>query len=77
MFSVKNRRNRTYFVGRRNKGDQEMAEFFYSVPVSPREKKRSRLTIKVGGRRIDLNGREINTLRSILGRALLLQTPSK
>lgn len=74
MFTVKNKKNKTLFLGRRNHGDQQMAEMFYSLPESKKAKKASKLTIKVGNQRIDLNGREIHTLRTILGQGLILQS---
>ena len=62
MFVKKNRKNRTWFVGHRS---QKNVSVYYSVPFK-RAKKRSQLTIKVDGKRVDLNGRQVAVLREIL-----------
>jgi hypothetical protein len=52
MFVAKNRKNRTYFVGNRGEGDPAF-NVYYSVSF-PKAKRKSQLTLKVGGKRIDL-----------------------
>ena len=73
MFVSKNRKNRTYFVGNRGEGDPAF-NVYYSVSF-PRAKRRSLLTLKVGGKRVDLTGRQIRTLRSVLEKAEQLANP--
>jgi hypothetical protein len=63
MFVSRNRKNRTYFVGQRG----ENMKVYYSVSF-PRAKRRSQLTIKVDGKRLDLSGHQVRTLKSILSR---------
>lgn len=62
MFVKKNRKNRTWFVGHRS---PKNVEVFYSVPFK-KAKKRSQLTIKVDGKRVDLNGRQVAVLKEVL-----------
>jgi hypothetical protein len=64
MFVKKNRKNRTWFVGHRS---QKNVEVFYSVPFK-KAKRRSQLTIKVDGKRVDLNGRQVALLKQVLER---------
>lgn len=70
MFVSKNRKNRTYFVGSRGEGNSTF-NVYYSVSF-PKAKRRSQLTLKVGGKRIDLTGRQVRTLKSVLRRGELL-----
>ena len=63
MFVSKNKKNRTYSVGQRG----EDLKVYYSVSF-PRAKRRSKLTIDVNNKRIDLTGHQVRTLRSILNR---------
>lgn len=73
MFYTKNQKARKFFVGRRIDKDSNGVNIFYSVPVSKREKKASRLTIvkHVGDSktRIDLTGTEVFQLRRIISKA--------
>lgn len=62
MFVKKNKKARTWFVGHRS---QKNVSVYYSVPFK-RAKRRSQLTIKVDGKRVDLNGRQVAVLREIL-----------
>ncbi len=61
MFVKKNQKNRTWFVGQRN----DNSGIYYSVPFN-KSKKKSQLTIKIDGKRLDLNGRDICLLKKIL-----------
>ena len=65
MFVKKNRKNRTWFIGHRN---PQNVEVFYSVPFK-KSKRASKLTIKLEGKRVDLNGRQVQVLKRILKRA--------
>ena len=67
MFVAKNRKNRTYFVGNRGEGNPAF-NVYYSVSF-PKAKRKSQLTLKVGGKRIDLTGRQVRTLKSVLNKA--------
>jgi hypothetical protein len=62
MFIKKNRKNRTWFVGHRN---PKNVEVFYSVPFK-KAKRGSKLTIRVDGKRIDLDGRQVSLLKKVL-----------
>lgn len=73
MFYTKNQKNRTYFVGRRMPKGVKGLNIFYSVPMSKRDKKASKLTLKVGKTRLNLNGREVLQLRRVLTKAQILQ----
>jgi hypothetical protein len=73
MFYTENKKNRTYFVGRRMPKGVKGLNILYSVPVSKRRKKASRLTLSVGNTRLDLNGREVLQLRRVLTKAQRLQ----
>lgn len=64
MFIKKNQKNRTWFVGHRN---PKNVEVFYSVSFK-KAKKASRLTIRVDGKRIDLNGRQVALLKKVLSK---------
>ena len=61
MYTRKNARNKTKFVGSNTAG----VEFYLSTPL-PGAKKASRLTVRNGAIRLDLNGRQINALRKVL-----------
>lgn len=70
MFTVRNRKARKYFIGRRTEQEHPGVNIYYSVPIKKTEKKATRLTIvdkrnnkKV---RIDLDGRTVHQLRRIL-----------
>jgi hypothetical protein len=62
MFVKKNRKNRTWFVGHRN---PKNVEVFYSVSFK-NAKRGSKLTIRVDGKRLDLNGRQVSLLKQVL-----------
>lgn len=62
-----NKQRRAYFV-KDSCGDMTS---YISTPF-PKAKSRSQLTIKTNGIRIDLNGRQIRTLRNILNKASTL-----
>lgn len=64
MYTRKNARNKTKFVGSNNSG----VEFYLSTPLAG-AKKASRLTLRNGEIRLDLNGRQINALRRVLASA--------
>lgn len=61
MYKRKNNRNKTNFVGHNTTG----VEVYLSTPFSG-VKKASRLTLRDGDSRIDLNGRQIRALREVL-----------
>jgi hypothetical protein len=61
MYTRKNTRNKTNFVGHNTTG----VELYLSTPVAG-AKKASRLTVRSGNTRIDLTGRQINALREVL-----------
>lgn len=62
MYTRTNARNKTNFVGHNTTG----VEIYLSTPL-PKAKKASRLTLRSGKTRIDLNGRQIKALREVLG----------
>ena len=61
MYTRKNTRNKTNFVGHNTTG----VEIYLSTPF-PKAKKASRLTLRAGKSRLDLNGRQIKALREVL-----------
>lgn len=61
MYTRKNARNKTNFVGHNSTG----VELYLSTPLAG-AKKASRLTVRSGDTRIDLNGRQIKALREVL-----------
>jgi hypothetical protein len=61
MYTRKNARNKTNFVGHNTTG----VELYLSTPLAG-AKKASRLTVRSGDARIDLNGRQIKALREVL-----------
>ena len=61
MYTRKNTRNKTNFVGHNSTG----VEIYLSTPF-PKAKKGSRLTLRAGNARVDLTGRQINALRDVL-----------
>jgi hypothetical protein len=64
MYTRTNARNKTNFVGHNTTG----VEIYLSTPVA-KAKKASRLTLRDGNSRVDLNGRQINALREVLNTA--------
>ena len=64
MYTRTNARNKTNFVGHNTTG----VEIYLSTPVA-KAKKASRLTLRAGNSRVDLNGRQINALREVLNTA--------
>ena len=64
MFVKKNKKARTWFVGHRS---QKNVEVFYSVPFK-KAKRRSQLTIKLDGKRVNLDGRQVALLKQVLDR---------
>lgn len=61
MYTRKNARNKTNFVGHNTTG----VELYLSTPIAG-AKKASRLTLRAGDTRLDLNGRQIKALREVL-----------
>jgi hypothetical protein len=61
MYTRTNARNKTNFVGHNTTG----VEIYLSTPVA-KAKKASRLTLRSGKSRVDLNGRQIKALRDVL-----------
>ena len=61
MYTRKNTRNKTNFVGHNTSG----VELYLSTPFA-KAKKASRLTIRSGETRLDLTGRQIKALREVL-----------
>jgi hypothetical protein len=61
MYTRKNSKNKTNFVGHNSTG----VELYLSTPLSG-AKKASRLTLRAGDNRLDLNGRQIKALREVL-----------
>ena len=61
MYTRKNARNKTNFVGSNTTG----VEIYLSTPF-PKAKKASRLTLRAGNARVDLTGRQIKALRDVL-----------
>ena len=61
MYTRKNTRNKTNFVGHNSTG----VEVYLSPPVAG-AKKAARLTLRAGDTRLDLNGRQIKALRDVL-----------
>ncbi len=61
MYTRTNARNKTNFVGHNSTG----VELYLSTPL-PKAKKASRLTIRSGKTRLDLDGRQIKALREVL-----------
>jgi hypothetical protein len=59
-----NKNNRTFFVYDKNSG----VETFISTPFAG-AKKATTLTIRDGDYRLDLNGRQVRTLRAVLDKA--------
>jgi hypothetical protein len=61
MYTRKNARNKTNFIGHNSSG----VEIYLSTPF-PKAKKASRLTLRAGNARVDLSGRQIKALREVL-----------
>jgi len=61
MYTRKNSKNKTNFVGHNSTG----VELYLSTPISG-AKKPTRLTLRAGDNRLDLNGRQIKALREVL-----------
>lgn len=61
MYTRTNARNKTNFVGHNTSG----VEMYLSTPMLS-AKKASRLTLRSGKTRVDLNGRQIRALREVL-----------
>ena len=61
MYTRTNARNKTNFVGHNSSG----VEIYLSTPVA-KAKKASRLTLRSGKTRVDLDGRQIKALREVL-----------
>jgi hypothetical protein len=61
MYTRTNARNKTNFVGHNTSG----VEMYLSTPLAS-AKKASRLTLRSGKTRVDLNGRQIRALREVL-----------
>ena len=61
MYTRTNKKNKTKFVGHTTSG----VELYLSTPVAG-ARKASRLTVRNGKTRIDLSGRQIRALRSVL-----------
>lgn len=61
MYTRKNSKNKTNFVGHNSTG----VEVYLSTPFSG-AKKAAQLTIRAGDTRLDLNGRQIKALREVL-----------
>lgn len=64
MYTRTNARNKTNFVGHNSSG----VEIYLSTPVA-KAKKASRLTLRSGNTRVDLDGRQIKALREVLSTA--------
>lgn len=64
MYTRTNARNKTNFVGHNTSG----VEIYLSTPLA-KAKKASRLTLRSGKTRVDLDGRQIKALREVLGTA--------
>ena len=64
MYTRKNTRNKTNFVGHNTSG----VELYLSTPFA-KAKKAARLTIRSGESRVDLTGRQIRALREVLATA--------
>ncbi len=64
MFVSKNNKNRTWFVGHRMTSNEKNG-MFYSVPFKL-SKRATRLTIKLGKDRVDLDGHQVNLLKKVL-----------
>ena len=64
MYTRTNARNKTNFVGHNTTG----VEIYLSTPLA-KAKKASRLTLRSGKTRVDLDGRQIKALREVLGTA--------
>ena len=64
MYTRTNARNKTNFVGHNSSG----VEIYLSTPVA-KAKKASRLTLRSGKTRVDLDGRQIKALREVLSTA--------
>ena len=61
MYTRKNSKNKTNFVGHNSTG----VELYLSTPLGG-AKKASRLTLRAGDIRLDLNVRQIKALREVL-----------
>jgi hypothetical protein len=61
MYTRTNARNKTNFVGHNTTG----VEIYLSTPLA-KAKKASRLTLRTGKTRVDLDGRQIKALREVL-----------
>ena len=64
MYTRTNARNKNNFVGHNSSG----VEIYLSTPVA-KAKKASRLTLRSGNTRVDLDGRQIKALREVLSTA--------
>ena len=73
MITIKNNRhNRTHFVYDKYGN----VETFITTPHK-KSKRATRLTIRSGKTRIDLNGRQVSVLRKVLGKAFTLSNKTK
>jgi len=61
MYTRKNIRNKTNFIGHNTTG----VEIYLSTPFA-KAKKASRLTLRLGKTRMDMTGRQIRALRAVL-----------
>ena len=66
MVARKNRKNKTAFVGNVTPSGLGI---FYSVPLKGNTKVGQKLTLKVGGERIDLTGSQVRALQRVITRA--------
>ena len=73
MYTRTNARNKTNFVGHNTAG----VEIYLSTPLA-KAKKASRLTLRSGKTRVDLDGRQIKALREVLnaGYAVATEQPT-
>jgi len=74
MYTRTNARNKTNFVGHNTAG----VEIYLSTPLA-KAKKASRLTLRSGKTRVDLDGRQIKALREVLnaGYAVATEQPTQ
>lgn len=70
MKILNNPRKQTYFIQQKN----DNINTYITVPVAGAHRA-SRLTIRAGDVRLDLNGRQIRALRSVLDKSRELNTP--
>lgn len=72
MYTRKNAKNKTNFVGHNTTG----VELYLSTPMGSSHGA-SKLTVRSGESRIDLNGRQIRALRQVLETGYSQVTPRK